>query len=50
MNLKNLSLFGPTIFEKNKPNHDNSFFIRNFPMDKITVDEVIEVINKNIIN
>ena len=50
MNLKNLSLFGPTIFEKNKPNNVNSFYIRNFPMDKITVDEVIDVINKNIIN
>jgi|TARA_B110000027_G_scaffold134118_1_gene165000 ADP-heptose:LPS heptosyltransferase len=50
MNLKNLSLFGPTIFEKNKPNHDNSFFIKNLSMDKITVDEVSEVINKNINN
>jgi len=50
MNLKNLSLFGPTIFEKNKPNNKNSHFIKNFPMNKITIDEIIDVINKNIDN
>tara|TARA_B100000029_G_scaffold486931_1_gene541797 strand:- start:2186 stop:3199 length:1014 start_codon:yes stop_codon:yes gene_type:complete len=48
MNLSNLSLFGPTIFEKNKPNNKNSFFIRNYTMDKISPDEVIHIIDKNI--
>lgn len=48
MSLKNLSLFGPTKFEKNKPHGSNSFFIRKSSMSLISPNDVFEIIQNNI--
>ena len=48
MKLKNLSLFGPTKFHKNKPNNSISYYIKKFPMSNIFTHEVFEIIKKNI--
>ena len=48
MKLKNLSLFGPTKFTKNRPHNSKSFFIKKKTMEEISIDEVTEVIKKNI--
>ena len=48
MRLKNLSLFGPTKFTKNRPHNINSFFIKKKTMEEISIDEVTEIIKKNI--
>ena len=50
MNLKNISLFGPTNFNKNKPNNLNSFYIRKKIMKEIYPLEVFGIIKKNISN
>lgn len=48
MKLKNLSLFGPTNFNKNKPNNSQSFFIKKNTMFEISINEVTEMLKKNI--
>ena len=48
MKLKNLSLFGPTNFNKNKPNNSQSFFIKKNTMSEISFNEVTEILKKNI--
>ena len=46
--LKNVSLFGPTNFNKNRPNGSNSFYIRKKFMKEILPSEVSNIIKKNI--
>ena len=48
MNLKNVSLFGPTNFDKNRPNSLNSFYIRKKFMKEILPRDVLDIIKKNI--
>ena len=48
--LRNVSLFGPTNFDKNRPNGLNSFYIRKKFMSEILPSEVMNLIKKNILN
>lgn len=48
--LRNISLFGASNFNKNRPNGLNSYYIRKKFISEILPSEVINIIKKNILN